>query len=180
MKKLLLIVGTMIMTVLPAGAPIAAHASGDNAAVAINTKDGKTVWRISFKVTKTDSQVVNNVNVAFAYSSCTDCSTYAIAFDVVIDTNNPNVVTPTNLAVALNYLCTDCTTYADATQVVLTTGTPLKFTPQGHRDLADIRHDLNALKHQDLTLDELNAQVRALAARLNWVVANELVPADNG
>jgi putative peptide zinc metalloprotease protein len=175
MKKLLLTIGATIMTALPAGIPIAAHAGGDNSAVAINTRDGKTVWRISMKVTRTSSDVVDNVNAAVAYASCTGCSTYAIAFDVVIDNNDPSVVTPTNLALAVNYQCTDCTTYADATQVVLTNGTPMKFTPQGHQELAAIRHDLNALRHEDLSLDELIAQVDALGARLKAVVANELV-----
>jgi putative peptide zinc metalloprotease protein len=178
MKRALLILGTAVLTALPAGLPIAAHAGDDNGAVAINTKDGKTVWRISMKVTRTSSTVVNTVNLALAYSSCTGCSTYAIAFDVVLDGNNPNVVTPTNVAVAINYQCTDCTSYADATQVIVTGDTPMKFTPQGHKDLADIRHDLNALRHQDYaTLDDLNAGVHALAVRLNYVVANELVPA---
>ncbi len=178
MKKLILIVGTLLMGALPAGVPIVAHA--DNAAVAINTTDGKTVWRISFKITRTASDVVNQTNIAFAYSSCTDCSTYAIAFQTVLMTNDPSIVTPTNMAIALNYLCTDCTTYADATQVNLTTDGAVHFTPEGNQELAAIRHDLHALRHEDLALDDLAAQVHVLAERLNWVVATQLVPAGNG
>jgi putative peptide zinc metalloprotease protein len=178
MKRALLILGTALLTALPAGMPIVAQAGGDNGAVAINTKDGKTVWRISMKVTRTSSDTVDNANVAIAYSSCTGCSTYAVAFDIVLDGNDPSVVTPMNLAMAINYQCTDCSSYADATQVVLTGDTPMKFTPQGHKDLADIRHDLNALRHTDFaTLDDLNVAVKALAVRLRYVVANELVPA---
>src|SRR5256885_7541365 len=149
MKRALLILGTAVLTALPAGLPIAANAGDDNGAVAINTKDGKTVWRISMKVTRTSSSVVNTVNLALAYSSCTGCSSYAIAFDVVLDGNNPNVVTPMNMAVALNYQCTSCTSYADATQGVVTGHRPMKITPQGPQDPADIRHGPDAPRHQD-------------------------------
>jgi hypothetical protein len=166
--------------------PVAAHAGDDNAAIAINTKDGKTIWRISMKVTRTNETVVNNVNIAFAYSSCTDCSTYAIAFDVLIDGNNPNVVTSENQAWAINYECTNCTTYADATQFNVTGPTPMKFTAQGRQELAGIRRDLNALRHGDFDClwpvkgctNPLVPQVEALAERLNSVVANEVVPQD--
>src|SRR5437868_11114719 len=133
MKKIILVLGTLLMSALPAGVPIVAHA--DNAAVAINTTDGKTVWRISFKITRTNSDVVTESNIAFAYSSCTGCSTYAIAFQTVLMMNDPSVVTPTNMAIALNVLCTGCSTYADATQVNLTTDGPVHFTPEGNQEL---------------------------------------------
>jgi putative peptide zinc metalloprotease protein len=178
MRKLVLILGTVLMSALPAGVPILAHAD-DNSAAALNTTDGKTVWRISFQVSRSMSSVVDNTNIAFAYSSCTGCSTYAIAFQTVLGMNDPTVVTPTNLAVAINYQCVNCTTYADATQVVLTTGTNLHFTAQGNQDLASIRQQLEALRHANLTLDQLAAQVNLLSQQLVWIVANELVPAGN-
>ena len=177
MKKLLLILGTLVVSAVPAGVPIVANASGDSAAVAINTTDGKTVWRIQFHVVRDRTTIVNNANIAFAYSSCTGCQTYAISFQTVLDFNNATVVTPTNQAWAINYLCTSCVSYADATQVVLSTDTPMKFTPQGHQDLASIHSDLEMLRHEDLTVDQLTTAVDSLSAKCVWVVANEMVPA---
>src|ERR671936_2551693 len=177
MKRLLLILGTAILAAVPAGIPVVASAGPDNSAVAINTKDGNTVWRISMKVTRTNTNVLNTVNMALAYSSCTGCSTYAIAFDVVIDGNNPDVVTPENLAKAVNYECTECTTFADAIQFVIATDTPMKFTAQGHQELVTIRQDLKALRDSSYAnLDELRAAVHAIAVRLAIVLRDDLVP----
>jgi hypothetical protein len=179
MRKLLLIVGTFVLSVMPAGAPIVAHA-GDNTAVAINTTDGRTIWRIDFKISRTMSSVVTTGNAAVAISSCTDCQSYAIAVQAVLMMNDPSVVAPVNLALAENINCTDCIAFADAVQTNLTTDGPVHFTAEGNKQLVGIRHDLRDLADQQWTsLDALRDAVHAIALRLNNVIATELVPAGN-
>src|SRR5438552_268701 len=78
--------------------PGAAHAAGDNVAVAINTQDGRSVFRVRMSIVRANGDVVTSANTAFAYASCTDCETTAIALQVVLVTNNASVITPTNLA----------------------------------------------------------------------------------
>src|SRR5437763_8996778 len=65
MRKFLIALAALVAVALPSGVPVAAQAGGDNAALAINTRDGKTVYRIAIKVSRNDTGVVTNTNIAF-------------------------------------------------------------------------------------------------------------------
>ena len=60
-----------------------------------------------------------NKNEAYAFASCTDCRTVAVAFQVVLVAGQVDVVVPQNLSGALNYACVRCVTQALATQLVV-------------------------------------------------------------
>ena len=161
----------------PAGATgEQAAAGGDNTAVAVNTKDGHDVFRLAFHVNRVTSEVVDNTNAAVAYASCTDCQTVAIAIQVVLVMSDPSVVTPQNLALAINQECTACDTLASAYQLVISTGGPVRLTPEGRRRIAEIRRQLHELRHSGLSGPEIQARVNALTAELAQVVRSELVP----
>jgi hypothetical protein len=190
LKKLLITLAALAALAVPSVSAAPASAGDDNTALAINTKDGKTVYRIALHVTRNNSEVVTNANVAFAIASCTGCETVAIAFQAVLITDTPSTFTPINLAYAENVLCDSCVTVADAIQIDAQTGGPVKLTPLGQQTLAQIRHDLHTLKQQDLTLDQLicdprvqpgcdptTARLNVLAAEFAWVFATQLVPA---
>ena len=149
---------------------------GDNVAIAINTRDGASVFRLAFKVRRVMGDVVDESNAAVAYSSCTSCQTSAIAIQVVLAMGDPNVWTPENLAIAVNEGCSLCETYAGAFQLALGTGGVVRFTTEGNRQIAEIRRLLNELRRADLTPAELDARVQALADRLFAVVQESLVP----
>src|SRR5215210_164304 len=68
--------------------------SGDNAAVAVNTKDGSSVFKLAFDIRRTMSDVVDNGNAAVAYASCEECQTIAIAIQIVLVMGDPEIVTP--------------------------------------------------------------------------------------
>ena len=170
-------VAAILLTALLAFAPPSAAAGGDNTAVAVNTKDGKDVFRLAFHINRVNSEVVDSRNLAVAFANCTDCQTVAIAIQVVLITSDPDVVTPENLALAINYQCSLCETLASAYQMVLTTGGPVRFTPEGMRRIAEIRRRLHELRRSDLSIAEIQAQVAALTAELREVVTNELVRA---
>jgi putative peptide zinc metalloprotease protein len=161
--------------------PGAARADGgDNTAIAINTKDGSTVFKLAFKIARASGDVVDNSNAAVAFASCTDCQTVAIAIEVVLILDNPNVITPTNLALAYNYECTDCETLASAFQYVLSTGGPVHFTAEGNREIAQIRYELEQLRKCDTcSIEEIEAKAEELFARLEEVIKTQLVPAGN-
>jgi putative peptide zinc metalloprotease protein len=94
---------------------------GDNRAEAINTTDGSTVYDVSFAlVWITDGSDVDHENQAWAISSCTDCRTVAVAFQVVFTVGRSAVIKPLNAAVSANYRCMHCTTHALAVQLVAT------------------------------------------------------------
>jgi len=177
MKRRLL---TLLVAALLAGGVGAARSdvasAGDNAAIAVNTKDGTTVFKVAFAIRHVMNGVVDQTNAAVAYASCTDCAAVAIAFEIVLVESNPSVVTPTNLSMAINENCTNCVAVAEAYQFVLGTGGIVHFDHEGTKILSDIKHELHSMRKEDLTLDQLQAKLDDIAARIAGVLANHLVP----
>ena len=111
-------------------APPRAPEPGDNQAVAVNTTDGSTQYKVAVAlVWVNDGEPVGQRNEAYALASCTDCRTVAVAFQVVLVVGYTQVVTPINAAVAVNWACNACTTTAIALQLVATLSrTPTEST----------------------------------------------------
>ena len=148
--------------------------SGDNAAVAVNTKDGSSLFDFAFDVVRISDDVIDNENVAIAYASCEECRTVAIAVQIVLVSGSPDTVTPTNLAVALNEDCTSCQTMAAAYQFVFGTGEDLRFTPEGWQEIMRIRKAFKELGDLELSDDEIRARADALAGELREVLSTEV------
>jgi putative peptide zinc metalloprotease protein len=149
-----------------------------NSAIAINTEDGSSLFKLAFAIRRVAGDVVDQQNVAVAYASCTSCQTTAIAIEIVLVTGDPNVATPENVAVAVNESCHLCDTFATAYQFVVSTGGPVHFTSEGMRELQQIRHELRKLK--GLSNAEIRARLPALIARLKQVLQTQLVPVKPG
>ena len=150
--------------------------SGDNAAIAINTKSGSSLFKFAFSIRQVAGDVVDQTNAAIAYSSCESCKTTAIAIQIVLVSGSPSVVTPQNLALALNENCTLCETFAGAYQIVLGTGGPVEFTGEGRRRIAEIKLAIRRLRDEDLSPPELKARLDTLVAELKDVLETELRP----
>ena len=153
--------------------PVAADSS-NNSAVAINTKDGSSVFRLAFSVTRA-SGTIDSVNTAFAFASCTSCRTVAIAVQVVLVDGLAGTFDPTNQAIAINYACDLCDTLATAYQFVIGGGQTLKLTDEGRHQIAEIRRQLEKLRHSTLSPADLQAQVAALMQQLGQVLSTQLV-----
>ena len=151
--------------------------SGDSSAAAINTTDGSSVFKLAFDIRKVMNGVVDQQNVALAYANCESCQTVAISFQIVLVMSDPSVVSPENLAVAINESCSLCTTYAGAYQFVFGNGGRVRFTGAGRNELSEIRKQLRQLEGEDLTDAELSSRVDELATRVRTVIATEVVPA---
>lgn len=155
--------------------------SGDNLAYAVNTTNGATVVKTAFAIRHVMNGIVDQANGAIAYASCTDCTTVAIAIEIVLVESTPKVVTPQNAAVAVNELCSLCVTVANALQFVVGTDGPVRFDEQGKEALDQIRDDLEQIKEDlkdgKLTLEQLNAKVEEIRLRIREVLAKHLVPA---
>lgn len=160
-------------------APPALAQGDDNEAVAVNTEDGGTVFDLAFSIRKVTDGVVDQTNTAVAYASCTDCTTVALAFQVVLVYGDADVVVPENRSLALNDQCAECLTYASATQLVIGVDGPTRLSGEGHRRLNDLRRSLRALEDElaDLTPAELVARVSAAEQELLDIFTTELVPA---
>lgn len=153
-------------------APVAAQ---DNAAVAVNTRDGSSFFKLAFSVRRVSGDV-DATNAAVAWASCDACQTVAAAIQVVLVMGSPTSVEPENLALAVNYQCTDCETLAAAYQWVYGDGRDLMFSPEGLRRLAELRRRFQELRQRDdLTLHQLAAEIDAIAGDVAEVVDTELV-----
>jgi putative peptide zinc metalloprotease protein len=152
-------------------------ASGDNTAIAINTKDNSDVFRLAFKIERLNGDVVTPTNLSFAFASCTDCQTVAIAIQAVLVTTDPspNYIQNTNEAWAINYMCSGCDTLSYAYQFFDTVGGKFMITPEGRQEIARIRQEFESLRHSN-DLAYIQAQARALTAELQQVLTTQVVP----
>ncbi len=156
--------------------PSTPGAGTDNAAVAVNTKDGKTVVAISLKIVQTSAPVVDPTNAAVAVASCSDCETVAIALEGVLVAGSPTTFDPNNVALAINSECSNCQTLASAYQDVVQNDTRVRITGAGRREIASVRHDLESLRNSGLDIVAIQQRVNADAGRFLAVLQNEVVP----
>ena len=160
-----------------ASSPAAGGNGDDNVAAGVNTTDGRTVYAIKLKIVQVSRDTVDASNAAAAVNSgCTDCATVAIAFEGVLVAGSPSDFEPNNLALAMNVDCSGCTAFADAYQQVVQRSTRVRITGEGRRKVAAIRHDLDSLRHEDLTLDQIRARVKANEQAFADVLLNDCVP----
>jgi len=158
----------------PAGAQAAAR--HDNVASATTTTDGSHVSDFAWSVSRQSGGDVDQLNSATAIARCTDCRATAIAFQVVlVSGGGVGDLTPHNRAVAVNDHCTRCVVAAEARQFVRVVDEPAKFTDEGMQELADVRQDLRVLARADLSVAELDAAVERDEARVQHVLATEVV-----
>lgn len=176
MRKL----GVAALATALATTTVAPASAQDTASVAINTKDGFDLFRLAFAVKRVATDTATPGNAAVAYASCTDCQTVAISIQVVFVTGDPTVVSPENLAIAINEYCSLCDTLATAYQFLFTTGGPVHLTAEGNRRLQDIRKALADLADSGLTGPEIQAKVDALMDELAEVLATEVVVVEPG
>ncbi len=95
----------------------------DSQALAVNRTDGGTTYSIAYSlVTVRDGEPVDEHNGAHAFANCTACTTVAVSFQVVLVVGSSKVVTPVNIAEALNGNCPACITTAIANQIVVSIG----------------------------------------------------------
>jgi putative peptide zinc metalloprotease protein len=177
MRKLtrIILLAAVLLTVAAAPTPALA---ADDAAVAVNLRDGAEIIRFSFHIRQTLNEVVDDSNAAVAYASCEDCRTIALSIQVILVLSDPDTVTPENLALAINEGCISCETLASAYQFVLGTGGHVRFTDEGRRRLAALRRELLELISSGLPIAELQAKIDELMDELREILENDLVAVD--
>jgi putative peptide zinc metalloprotease protein len=150
--------------------------SGDTHAIAINTKDGSSLFKFAFAIKRVAGDVVDNQNAAVSYASCENCRTTAISIQIVLVSGSPSTVVPENYAISINENCTLCQTFTAAFQFVIGVDDPsVGFTKEGKRELKQILREFKALEDEQLTPAEFDARTKALADRLRTVLKTQLV-----
>jgi putative peptide zinc metalloprotease protein len=160
----------------PGEGPTTTSGGDDNVAVALNTRDGSTVYAVRLKVVMTGADVVDSGNAAVAAASCSDCTTVAIALEGVVVTGDAEVVAPQNIALAINSGCSGCQTLAYAYQDLQTVDGKVRLTGAGRRTIAGLRAELNGLRRSGLDVAAVKAEVDRIARAFAAVLDDELVP----
>jgi putative peptide zinc metalloprotease protein len=161
--------------------PPAAPAEGDNQALAVNTTDGSSVFDSALAlVWVTDGSDVEQSNQAWALASCNNCSTTAVSFQVVIVIGYSQIVTPTNTAVAINYVCAECLTQAIAVQHIVS----LPSMPD-QTTLADLSAAWSELEQlsttfQLLPLEEVYADILAAQSQIATILGGTSTSSGEG
>ncbi len=166
-----------MLIALPAGtgAAVAVADSGNSSAVAVNTKNGSSVFKLTFAINQVSGTSVTNQNAAIAYSSCTACQTVAISIQILLISGSPTTFAPTNVAIAINQNCTLCDTLAAAYQFAVGIGTQVKVTAAGRQQIAAIRQQLQQLRNSSQTGPQINVQLNTLMTQLGQVLQTQLI-----
>jgi putative peptide zinc metalloprotease protein len=155
---------------------------GDNQALAVNTTDGTAVYDVAFALVWADGDTVLNKNEAYAFASCSHCTTTAISFQVVAIVGHADIVVPQNLSGALNYDCVSCVTRALAVQLVVTL--PAQPSAAETKELDALWQQIRAFGAHvaGLSYQEIHDRIVGYEEQLLGIVqkyAKPAAPADN-
>jgi putative peptide zinc metalloprotease protein len=144
-----------------------AGGGGGKNVVRINNKtDGKLSIKANIQLNRAPGPNVQTVNLAFAYASCTDCQTIAVALQINLIGRDTRVAIPQNAAVAVNAACTRCVTVARALQYTYSVDDPTQVPREVAELLRALDHELKAI-HADhsLTLAQAEERLGAVIAQ---------------
>jgi putative peptide zinc metalloprotease protein len=150
---------------------------GDNQAQAVNTTDHSASYDVAIAmVWVTGEDPVLSTNEAYAFASCFDCVTVAVAFQVVVIVGSADVIVPQNLSAAVNYNCFECITAAVASQLVVTVDSLPGVEQQ--IALADVWQEVAAFASSipTLPLADVIAQLEAFKAEILEILAVAPLP----
>jgi putative peptide zinc metalloprotease protein len=184
MRRLVLLLLSLLLALAFAGIrPAAAWADDDddggirpedNAAVVVNTEDDSELFDFAFEIRRVAGEVVDNQNAAVAFNQCERCRSVAVAIQIVLVVGSPSVVTPGNVAVAVNYECTLCESLAMAYQFVIGVPADFRFSGEAMSEIKRIRNEIRRLMRADLPIPELRARIDALADRLRQILRDDI------
>jgi len=138
-------------------------AGGKNVVKVINQQDNELKVDGSIQVNHIPGANVAPVNYAYAYSSCTDCQTFAVALQINLISKTATSIRPQNTAIALNYQCTRCDTIAQALQYTYQVDDPDKLPSNVASLVKDMNDQLKDLRQEhDLTAAEAESRITAV------------------
>ena len=167
----------LVAPVLVFAAPGSASAGGANHVVQVLAGAGNpSAIRADAQWAPYGGPFATSANIASATSTdCTGCRAVAVAFQAVVLTGDPNVVTPGNAAVAVNGGCTGCDTFAFAYQDIVMTPAPASLSPAGVAALQSVEERADTVAHSGEPDAQMEADLKALAAEFRADFETNLV-----
>jgi hypothetical protein len=141
-----------------------------------NRRDGQLRIKGNVQLNQIPGDEAKPINQAIAYSSCTDCQTFAVALQLDLISKTAHTIAPENVAIAVNYRCTRCVTVAHAIQFVRQVDDPRETPHDVRKMMQDFDRELRRLHAQQkrLTVAEADAAVNDIIARFKTVAQGEL------
>lgn len=141
---------------------------GKNVVKVINQQDNELKVNGSIQVNHIPGDNVAPFNYAYAYSSCTDCQTFAVALQINLISKTATSIRPQNTAIALNYQCIRCDTVAQALQYTYQVDDPDKLPNNVASLVKDMNDQLKDLRQEhNLTAAEAESRIAAVIAQFN-------------
>lgn len=165
----------------------AANAGGKNVVQVINRSDG--AFRVDGKVqlNRIPAPNAGPVNLALAYSECTNCQTLALALQINLISTHTNNVQPQNAATAVNVQCSGCLTVAHAIQYNISVDDPTSVPPSVNQliarmkaELANIKTSSGSVADAESRFDAVITQFKDLAAYLKASRDEQTAPTTPG
>jgi putative peptide zinc metalloprotease protein len=137
-----------------------------NVVVIENRVDGRLTTRGQVQLNRTPGPTAGPVNLASANTSCIDCQSLAVAFQINLISRTASSITPENVATATNAGCTRCYTVARALQYVIQVDDPTQVPPEASRLSQTMNRELTAIQADPtISLDEAEARINAVLAQ---------------
>src|SRR5438270_3431207 len=105
---------------------------------------------------------IGAVNIASAFSSCTGCTTLAVALQINLFNRNASVITPQNAATAVNGGCTGCDTEAYAFQYNIGVDDPTAVPPRVNQLVAQMKQELAQAGAGHTSLSQAVSEINAV------------------
>lgn len=137
-----------------------AGGGGTNQVRANNQVDGTMKFRASTQLNQIPGPNVTPTNFAYAYASCTDCQTFAVALQINLISRSADYVAPENAAVAINFECQSCYTVARAIQYTYSVDDPTQVPPEVRQLMQEFDRELRSIQtDKDITIEEAEARL---------------------
>ena len=142
-----------------------AAGGGDNIVRVINHSDNRVKMDGRVQLNVIPGPNVGPKNEAFAYSSCTDCDTLAVALQIDLYRAGSHNVQPFNFATAVNFQCTRCVTVALAYQYAIPVADPSQVPPDVRKMIQEMNQQLDINRNPNERLAEAAIGVKGVIAQ---------------
>jgi hypothetical protein len=147
---------------------------GKNVVKLTNRVDGRMRMRGNVQLSRVGGPNVGPVNVAVALSSCTDCSTFAVALQIAVYQRGATRVVPQNAAAAMNANCNHCVTVAHAYQYAIPVDDPNAPPDRVNSLVRRMDEELQGIQRDSsqLTPADAEARIEAVIAEYQDLATN--------
>lgn len=153
-------------------APAGRHVTYVNRAHAASRRDGRTDASMRFQLHQRSASIINADATAVAKTiGCHDCSSFAIAFQVVFaPAQGLSEINVNSTAKAISRRCVRCSTLAETVELVYISATQPRLTLAQEEELALIQREFAALQHSKLRIAQIQSKVAELAGQAGAVL----------